>query len=208
MNMTTRLTLILLAALVPTPSLFAAKAETYARVYDDGVATAGARYRAHWGVAKIMTRSGSHPVAEAIAVGWDRDGSRALSYSYAGDVPGRLLDEDPLPLDAKNFGQGLHCFWSGDYAGAIQRLVLVHRQAPENPACLYFLALSLARAGNHEEAERALAAAIDREIAQPTPNLAKLLERVQGSDRVWLENARSQASLGHYATTLQFESGR
>lgn len=88
------------------------------------------------------------------------------------------------------FGDGLHKFWSHRYEEAIGRFQAARQIDPSKPAHLYFLALAHLRLGQVAQADRALAEAVELEARHPVAGWGRIMERVQGKDRVWLEEAR------------------
>lgn len=96
------------------------------------------------------------------------------------------------------FGDGLHKFWSRRYQDAIGRFQAARKVDPTNPAYVYFLALAYKRSGQKDLAETALAEAIELEAGYRVSNWGKMMERVQGKERVWLEDAKMRGELRRY----------
>jgi tetratricopeptide (TPR) repeat protein len=92
------------------------------------------------------------------------------------------------------FAEGMQLFWQQEYKEAIQSLADAAHAAPEKAEYHYFLALSHRRSGGEDEAQKALARATDVEKGHSSPSLNRLLQRVQGKDRIWLEDVRQQAA--------------
>jgi tetratricopeptide (TPR) repeat protein/endogenous inhibitor of DNA gyrase (YacG/DUF329 family) len=91
-------------------------------------------------------------------------------------------------------GYGIHSFWERRYENAIDSFVRAQEDDPTNAAAGYFLALVYARSGQKELAEETLAAAVELEAVHPVANWGRLMERVQGRQRLWLEEARMRAN--------------
>jgi len=196
--------LIVTMTLLPGSTIVAASAYTEVTIHDDGrvEATAiasGNRYTIEY----TRTREGSRPYGIARAVGVDRDGGVAHSFSRAGDDWGFGLDfgvlEDGTP-GAKLYNLGLSAFYRRDYATAIAYLAVLTRTAPENPMPLYFLAICFSRSGDKTAAQVVLEAAVQKEIAFALPNWGKYMQRIQGTERLWVETARKAEGLGPYVT--------
>ena len=96
------------------------------------------------------------------------------------------------------FGDGLHKFWSRRYQDAIGRFQAARKVDPTNPAYVYFLALAYKRSGHEDLAKTALAEAVELEAGYRVSNWGKMMERVQGKERVWLEDARMKATVKKY----------
>jgi hypothetical protein len=114
------------------------------------------------------------------------------------DSAAPLLAPDlrPTPLNLPrpaSFGQALHFFWDRRYPETIDNLELARQAAPDDAACLYFLALAHLRSGEPSLANETLAEAMELDAAQPVPDWGQLMERVQGKQRLWLEEARERA---------------
>lgn len=90
----------------------------------------------------------------------------------------------------KQFVTGLNAFWAGQYEGATAAFQDAKSADPTNAKCAYFLALSHYRAGRMSEAEQALTAAVELERHVPIADWGRSMERIQGAERLWLENAR------------------
>lgn len=103
-------------------------------------------------------------------------------------------EEAAVPVDAQQlFRAGLEQFYRGDYAGAMTALEQASRQDTTNAKYAYFWALAAHQAGAQDQAELAVRDAVQREIGAPVANWGRVMERVQGTARLWLEQARRNA---------------
>jgi hypothetical protein len=97
-----------------------------------------------------------------------------------------------------SFDRGLQSFWRSEHAEALVAFGEAIERWPDDPSFHYFLALSHYLAGDREQAERTLAIAVELEAQHPVPDLGRLLERVQGPHRRWMQAARIEAKVGPY----------
>jgi hypothetical protein len=97
-------------------------------------------------------------------------------------------------VDGATFAQGWHAYRNGNYEAAHEALSDVVSREPSNTAAHYALALTQRELGNVAAADALLAEAVAREAEYPVAGWGKLMERVQGPRRVWLEAARSAAA--------------
>jgi len=114
---------------------------------------------------------------------------RGMQSSQRHITPGRTRAQ-------VRFGNGLHKFWSRHYDEALERFQAARRTDPTDAAYLYFSALAYLRSGQADLAKTALAEAVALEASYPIPNWGRMMERVQGRQRVWLEEARTDAAMG------------
>jgi hypothetical protein len=91
------------------------------------------------------------------------------------------------------FAQGWQAYRSGNYGEALETLSDVAASDPRNAAAHYGLALAQLEHGDQSSADSTLARAAAIETEQPVAGFGRLMERVQGQRRVWLEAARQQA---------------
>jgi hypothetical protein len=97
-----------------------------------------------------------------------------------------------------SFDRGLRRFWKSGYAEAAVAFRAAIERRPDDPTYHYFLALSDYLSGRRKQAERWLARAVELEAEHPAPELGRLLQRVQGPHRRWLQAARIKARVGPY----------
>ncbi|MGB6042585.1 MAG: tetratricopeptide repeat protein [Pirellulales bacterium] len=91
--------------------------------------------------------------------------------------------------------EGLHLFWDERYTEAEQALTDAAKADPHNVLTRYMLALSLRRSGQAAAADAVLSDAIEAEKQTPIASWGTQMQRVQGADRIWLEDARYAAGL-------------
>ena len=168
-------------ALSASRATLAADAETYARTNEDGSAEAWARAHGdRYTVVRTRTRSGPRPYADAFALGVDRIGAVARSYSRDGVDMGVEIDFGTLPdgtPGARVFNAALAAFFRRDYPTAIAYFEVLTHVVPENPMSFYLLALSYARSGDGTSAQVYLQSAVHKEIEYPLPSWGTIIQR-------------------------------
>jgi hypothetical protein len=87
----------------------------------------------------------------------------------------------------------MHHFWNRHYDNAVDRLQSARELAPHDASPVYFLALVHARQGRTQLAEATLQAAVSIEASHPLAEWGRLMERIQGRERLWLEQARAKS---------------
>jgi hypothetical protein len=96
------------------------------------------------------------------------------------------------------YGNGVHAYFAQDYVKAHQLLTSAIDGHSQDPRCFYYRGLALLKLGRPQEAEAdfqrgaKLEGAIDQVRAY---DVARALERVQGSDRTTLEQFRMEARM-------------
>jgi hypothetical protein len=99
------------------------------------------------------------------------------------------------------YGRGVDAYFSGNSAEAEQFLGQAIAELPDDPRPYYFRALSLIRAGRSDEARSDMEVGAALEARRPKQfAVGTALERVQGSDRLLLEQFRRR---GQTAVPLQ-----
>lgn len=93
-------------------------------------------------------------------------------------------------IDNPSFAAGWQAYRGQNYRAALETLNAVTEAEPNNAAARYALALTQLELGNRDLANSTLAEAAAIEAKHPVANWGKLMERVQGQKRVWLEAAR------------------
>lgn len=156
---------------------------------------------------------GEHPVGESII-------NEGIEHSHPVPVePGVPIENPPLPPEeigpttwrlpnqkrvqrvsfepqgAAELSQGLHAFWAGQYDAAIQALTEATAADPNAALAHYMLAISYRRLGEQAAAKAALTTALAAEEVIPVCNWGMQMQRIQGADRIWLEDARYAAGL-------------
>lgn len=96
------------------------------------------------------------------------------------------------------FEDGLRRFQRYEYGLAAQEFEIAATGLPRDARPRYFLAISRYFAGERAAADHSLSEATRVESSYPAPDLGRLLERVQGPVRIWLEDARRKERVGPY----------
>ncbi|NLZ02284.1 MAG: hypothetical protein GXY25_17340, partial [Pirellulaceae bacterium] len=93
------------------------------------------------------------------------------------------------------YGLGVHSYYSQDYAGAYEHLTDAIKSGSHDPRAYYFRGLSYLRLGREEEARMDFDKGAEFEADPQTSsfNVPRALERVQGADRLMLEEYRRKA---------------
>jgi Flp pilus assembly protein TadD len=141
----------------------------------------------------IVATATSKPEAELAqgAVAPPAQTSKPVSAPEVHTVARRTsFEQTPAQRALLLLGAGIHRFWEGQYRLAIENFRDAHQCDPSDAATLYFLALSHRRLGEAAFARRALTAAVSAEARQPLPTFGQLMQRVQGTDRLWIEDLR------------------
>ena len=93
-------------------------------------------------------------------------------------------------IENPSFADGWLAYRKGNFRLAHETLSAVVASEPHNAAAHYGLALSHLQLGDRGAADAALALAVVVEAEHPIAGYGKLMERVQGRERLWLEAAR------------------
>jgi hypothetical protein len=88
----------------------------------------------------------------------------------------------------------MQAFRRNEHQSAIAELDAGFKLLPHDARFLYFKALALWRMGERQQAQTALEAAVKLESEHPVKNYGRLMERIQGAPRVWLEKQRRRLS--------------
>jgi tetratricopeptide (TPR) repeat protein len=109
-------------------------------------------------------------------------------------------DTTPVPPEdgepSRHFGHGMHSFWNGHYVEAHKAFSNAISLAPGNPLYWYMRAVTHRRLGNEEAAKHdaLLGASAERKAClrrdSASLDINRELKRLQGRDRIWLENQR------------------
>ncbi len=126
----------------------------------------------------------------------------------------------PMTATAQNevlnelYGNGVHAYFSSDYAKAHEHLTAAVDGGSSDPRVLYFRALCYLKTGREALAQDDLAAAskIEMEAGNLSERVNRALTRVQGTGRLKVESHRSEARLAVFqqrakATKKRFDSG-
>jgi len=107
------------------------------------------------------------------------------------------------------YGQGVHAYYRGDFAEAYQHLDSVVEQGTDDPRVYYFRGLFNIRLGNEDmaQADFQKGAELEMDRRQVYP-VGKALARVQGGDRLMLEEARDEVRVQTYLRKQAEEKAR
>jgi len=120
--------------------------------------------------------------------------SQPEEAQYSHNAPYRLVSNKQADGSAA-FDKGVSAFRAhslNDAAGAFDMAVAAE---PDNAFFWYYRAMTLFDLGNTGAANEALQKAIALEREEPIANWGRRMERVQGRNRNWVENARRAAGL-------------
>lgn len=109
-------------------------------------------------------------------------------------------DVTPVPPEdgepSRHYGHGVHSFWAGHYVEAEKAFANAISLAPSNPLYWYMRAVTRRRLGNEQTAnhDALLGVAAERKACLRRDGVSldinRELKRLQGSDRIWLEDHR------------------
>ena len=114
----------------------------------------------------------------------------AFCLLLGGAAPLVVADESDLI-----YGRGVHAFFDRDYEGTVTILLQAVEIKSIDPRPYYFLGLALLRQGKAEEADQYFRQAAQWEYsgrALRDYNVAEALRRIQGEDRLRIENIRTE----------------
>jgi hypothetical protein len=94
-----------------------------------------------------------------------------------------------------SFEQGLSAYRGGSLNEAVRQFEEASSAEPNNALYHYYRALAQHDMYGAEAAGDALAQAVEAERREPVKGWGKLMERVQGRNRLWIEKARREAGL-------------
>jgi hypothetical protein len=94
------------------------------------------------------------------------------------------------------YARGLRSYWDGNMSEALQAFNAAASAEPENALYQYYRALSFYNLQGPDAAGDWLAQAVQMEREAPIKNWGTQMERIQGRARLWVEQARTNASLG------------
>ena len=105
----------------------------------------------------------------------------------------------------KLYGTGVHAFYAGDYMKAHKYFTMAIDAGTKDPRPFYFRGLAYMRLGRAEEAELDFTQGANLEMADINQfyPVAASLARVQGGNRVMLEQRRTEARLANYEKALR-----
>jgi len=95
------------------------------------------------------------------------------------------------------YGQGVHKFFARNYVGAFEDFNTAIENGSDDPRCFYFRGLTYLNLGREDEAKADFekASQLEMQAAGKFFNVSKALERIQGRQRVMIEQYRTKARL-------------
>lgn len=95
------------------------------------------------------------------------------------------------------YGQGVHKYFMRDYARAFEDFNTAIENGSDDPRCYYFRGLTYLQLGREDEARADFAKGAELEMKSATKffNVSRALERIQGRQRLIIEEYRAQARL-------------
>jgi hypothetical protein len=119
-----------------------------------------------------------------------------IATQDGGAEPAAQEIDPAVALEARErLAAGLRHYWAERYEAAIAEFSGAGQAHPADAKSLYFKALSQWRMNDREAANKTLAEAIAAEKTQPIHDWGKTMERVQGTHRLWIEQARRRAQV-------------
>jgi hypothetical protein len=100
-------------------------------------------------------------------------------------------------MTAQCYGTGVHAYFSGDYNRAFELFNTAATSGVADPRVVYFRGLAQLRLGRTDEAKQDFQKASKLEIADQERmyNVSRALERIQGGDRLLIEQYRGEARI-------------
>ena len=112
-------------------------------------------------------------------------------------LPGKVAAQDTVLTEL--YGRGVHSFHRGDYGQAHRLLETAVAEGTTDPRVHYYLGLTSYRLGDQEAAEKSFAVGAQLELDRGTSYpIGKALERVQGPERLLLEDYRDRVRTEHF----------
>jgi len=98
------------------------------------------------------------------------------------------------------YGRGVHAFFGRQYAEAHELFTEAIDAGTRDPRCFYFRGLACSRLGRPDEAKADFKQGAEMELVATEQfyNVSQALQRIQGADRMQLEQFRSTARLASY----------
>jgi hypothetical protein len=108
------------------------------------------------------------------------------------------------------YGKGVHEYFAGDYANASQRMTSLITAGSRDPRVFYFRGLACMKLGQTQEAKTAFSkgAQLESKDINKYYDVARSLERVQGSERQLLESYRVKARIAAFAESERLRKVR
>lgn len=131
---------------------------------------------------------------------WWTGGMRAglTVIGLAGGLPAAVAQTTPVdPLAVSSaYGSGVHAFHSLDFQRAHHDFTAAIEGGSDDPRAFYYRGLAALKLGRTDEADADFADGASREAAGAgTLTISRALERVQGADRLRLEQFRARARI-------------
>ncbi|MBA2113366.1 hypothetical protein HOV93_05150 [Planctomycetes bacterium FF15] len=130
-----------------------------------------------------------------------------LSLLLTASATQQAAAQDTVLVDL--YGRGVHAYNRGDYLEAYKLLDAVIEEGTNDPRAFYFLGLTNYKLGNTDEAQADFTkgAQLELDRSQIYP-VGKALERVQGADRLMLEDYRNKVRTEVYLQKKERERAR
>src|SRR6185295_2580863 len=94
------------------------------------------------------------------------------------------------------YGRGVHAYFSRNYQDAYKHLSDAVTSGSQDPRVYYFRALADSRLNRPDDATADLKKAAELEFSGESPyQVSKALERIQGTERLMIEDTRSKARI-------------
>ncbi|MGB9687881.1 tetratricopeptide repeat protein [Thermogutta sp.] len=95
------------------------------------------------------------------------------------------------------YGQGVHKYFARDYSGAFEAFNSAIENGSDDPRCYYFRGLTYLQLGREDEAKEDFKKGAELEMKSATKffNVSRALQRIQGRQRLLIEEYRTQARL-------------
>ena len=108
------------------------------------------------------------------------------------------------------FGAGVHAYFTGQYDEAFKLFDEALQAGNRDPQIYYFRGLTYARLGRGEEAELDFAKGAELETAdiERLTSVSKAIERIQGADRIRIEQYRAKARVAAYQKADKLRKAR
>ena len=105
------------------------------------------------------------------------------------------------------YGQGVHKYFARDYSGAFEDFNAAIENGSDDPRCYYFRGLTYLQLGREDEAKEDFKKGAELEMKSATKffNVSRALQRIQGRQRLLIEEYRTQARL---AVMVELEKQR
>lgn len=108
------------------------------------------------------------------------------------------------------YGAGVHAFYSNDFYRAYEQFSAAVDGGSQDPRCYYYRGLCLIRLGRAEEAQKDFETGAKLETADVNRfyNVPAALQRIQGNDRLTVEQYRTQARMKAFERQRELRAAR